>query len=374
MLTERQLLWLGEDIDVQSFFEREKRLNVYSLSYERLSCYRSIELSRPIVSGSSFLRRKKNEEEKKKEDYSYFSFFKRKKNKSNCEYFFSASSKNKVREKIFALFSAYKKLGREGDFSFVTLTFVSKVDDLKAVKLLNVFLNQIRKLSRKKDINYIWVAERQGNGNIHFHLIFDRSFYGCRDQLSLDFLNSHWVSVQEKSGVVNLGARKKLIRDLNFSRFSHLHDQKKYDLVKKYLNPITILKVKDVDGLSFYLTKYLTKNNSGFKCRPWHCSRGVSRIFTKQIVFEPAKNDAFNPNKNRSKNGKVPSSFLNDFCLIIKIYNKAFFQKNHLELLDFVNACVVEMGDDFFEKIKYIYYSDADFFRESVKDSVRLFF
>jgi hypothetical protein len=38
-------------------------------------------------------------------------------------------------------------------------------------------------------------------------------------------------------------------------------------------------------GLSWYLTKYITKNESGaFNCLAWHCSRNVSRLFTKTIV------------------------------------------------------------------------------------------
>ena len=51
------------------------------------------------------------------------------------------------------------------------------------------------------------------------------------------------------------------------------------------LNSFDVKKIKHIYGLSYYLTKYITKNkNEGFGCSAWHCSRAVSKIFIKTLV------------------------------------------------------------------------------------------
>src|SRR5437899_1723833 len=80
----------------------------------------------------------------------------------------SSRTKSKIRKKLFAFAQLYKRL------TFVTLTFVNKVDDRKAIEILRKFLDNIKK--NKKDFQYLWVAERQTQNkvfedNIHFHLL-----------------------------------------------------------------------------------------------------------------------------------------------------------------------------------------------------------
>lgn len=59
----------------------------------------------------------------------------------------------------------------------ITLTLPSKqVDSDKVLKskILNTFLTKLR--YHNQNFNYLWVSERQKNGNIHFHLIVDKWF------------------------------------------------------------------------------------------------------------------------------------------------------------------------------------------------------
>lgn len=172
----------------------------------------------------------------------------------------SPRSKAKLRDKCTAF---YRSCGAQK--TFCTLTFIQSIDDQTAVSILNKFLTQLRDdYSRFK---YIWVAERQENGNIHFHCIFNQ-------RLPVRRYNALWVLQQYNSG-------------LRFENISPAEIRQRYedDSIHEILNPFDIKKIKSVYGLSFYLTKYITKNRSeGFTCLAWHCSRNVSRLFTKTIV------------------------------------------------------------------------------------------
>src|SRR5437764_796890 len=80
----------------------------------------------------------------------------------------SSRSKMKIRLKIFALSGILPKL------TFVTLTFVNKVEDRIATEMLKCFLENAKR--RIPNLEYIWVAEKQTKNkffpnNIHFHII-----------------------------------------------------------------------------------------------------------------------------------------------------------------------------------------------------------
>jgi hypothetical protein len=61
---------------------------------------------------------------------------------------------------------------------------------------------------------------------------------------------------------------------------------KKISRIQEVLNPFDIKPVRSISKLSSYLTKYITKQekNEPFGCSVWHCSRRVSRMFTRQAV------------------------------------------------------------------------------------------
>lgn len=172
----------------------------------------------------------------------------------------SVRSKGKIRDKATAFYRATEK-----DNTFATLTFIADVSDAVAIGILNKFLTVLRKLFNRK-IQYLWVAERQENGRIHFHIIFD-----CF--VDVKYANSLWVLQQYNSG-------------LKFQGITRAEILYRYDngTIDEVLNPFHIEKIQSIYGLSYYLTKYITKNKSeGFQCAAWHCSRGVSKLFTKVV-------------------------------------------------------------------------------------------
>ena len=180
------------------------------------------------------------------------------------EHKMSPRSRAKVKDKIFSLYRANLK-----SHFFMTLTFVNKVSDTDAISVLNKFFTVLRQDYGK--FNYIWVAERQNGkkndyehctGNIHFHILLDKRF-------PVQEINSLWVLQQYNSGIEH----PKYCREtVDFFR--------QYDSLGTLLNPLDVDKINGINGLSSYLTKYVTKNEDSFACRVWHCSRTISKLFT----------------------------------------------------------------------------------------------
>lgn len=104
----------------------------------------------------------------------------------------SQRTKSKIRKKLIAFARVHKNL------SFLTLTFVNKVEDKIAVKVLHQFMDNCVK--RTKDFQYLWVAERQTNNevfkdNIHFHIINNKFW-------KIDKWWPYWLGLQKKFGIV----------------------------------------------------------------------------------------------------------------------------------------------------------------------------
>tara|TARA_R110000868_G_C10963574_1_gene768793 strand:+ start:2830 stop:3693 length:864 start_codon:yes stop_codon:yes gene_type:complete len=160
----------------------------------------------------------------------------------------SRRSKQKIRKKITCFARCYKRL------SFVTLTFLNKVDDEKAILILRKFLDNVKK--RSNDFQYVWVAERQEKntefvGNVHFHIITNKYW-------KIEKWWNYWLDLQIKNGVKP--------REIDFKPTSA------FDV--KQLNS------SNIKSIASYVTKYVTKNNAKFKCQVWNCSRRISELYT----------------------------------------------------------------------------------------------
>jgi hypothetical protein len=183
----------------------------------------------------------------------------------------SARSRGKIKDKATAFFRA-----SVGDRIFCTLTFVAAVDDRTGVAILNKFLTALRK--KFDNLQFMWVAERQTNNedfpnNIHFHLILNK-------RLPVRYFNGLWVLQQYNAG---LRGKNKFGSPISMEEVQRRF---KEGSMQKVLNPLDVKRVRNIGGLSMYLTKYITKQkkNDPFGCAVWHCSRKVSRLFTRAAV------------------------------------------------------------------------------------------
>jgi len=150
--------------------------------------------------------------------------------------------------------------------SFITLTLSAtqhNSDEEIKSKLLNHFLTDLR---RKHNVNYyIWKAEKQENGNIHFHILTNR-------YIPHNYIRESWNSIQNKAGFNYIDIYSKNMQAFfkhGFKSFPNdkrtLSQQKKvYNINKsiKWTNPNStdihaLYKVKNIQA---YLTKYISKS------------------------------------------------------------------------------------------------------------------
>jgi hypothetical protein len=137
--------------------------------------------------------------------------------------------------------------------TFVTLTLASTQrhsDNEIKRELLNYFIiYAIRNFGVRE---YLWRAEAQANGNIHFHLFVD-SFIPWRE------VRTVWNNIQERLGYIT-----------EFSKI-HRHNDP---------NSTDIERIKSAKGASLYVTKYIAKESTYRKLqgRVWGCSDGLRTI------------------------------------------------------------------------------------------------
>lgn len=186
--------------------------------------------------------------------------------------------------------------------SFVTLTLPTKQmhthDEIKS-KCLNHFLTVLRQ--KFKIQNYIWKAELQRNGNIHFHLTFDKFIHYMA-------LRNVWNSAISKLGYIREYAE--IYKNMDFDEYHYWRSQNGSENLEKnrkafdygvstdWLSPNTtdVKQVKNVKNLASYLSKYLGKspadpNSTGIVAdsleeltgRLWFCSQSISKLNAVQV-------------------------------------------------------------------------------------------
>lgn len=118
--------------------------------------------------------------------------------------------------------------------AFVTLTLSSEqkhTDDQIRKKLLHQLLVELKKNYNVE--NYVWKAEKQANGNIHFHIVLDRF-------IPHQQLRSRWNRIQNKLGYVD--------------NYQQKHKGKTNP------NSVDIHSLYNIKNIASYLSKYMSKN------------------------------------------------------------------------------------------------------------------
>jgi len=116
--------------------------------------------------------------------------------------------------------------------NFITLTLSAKQDhssqDIKRILLNQFFIEAKRKWGLE---NYVWRAEKQKNGNLHFHILSDKF-------IPYNELRDTWNRIQNKLGYTD--------------KYTQIHH-------KKSPNSTDIHSLKKVKNVYSYITKYMTK-------------------------------------------------------------------------------------------------------------------
>lgn len=147
--------------------------------------------------------------------------------------------------------------------NFITLTLPAEQGDIsdKEIKkqVLDVWLKMARRRFKLK--NYIWRAEKQKNGNIHFHITSD-----C--YIPFDQLRDTWNDRLERLGFI--------------SKFESKHGHRNPNSTDVHAT----YKIKD---LANYLVKYMTKEGSEYQVingKLWDCSENLKTKLRCETVVD----------------------------------------------------------------------------------------
>ena len=167
--------------------------------------------------------------------------------------------------------SAFFRLKSSSSFcAFYTLTFPSGLSDQNARKAMNNWLTRLRLI--RPNMPYLWVAERQKNQTLHFHLI-------TNNFLPVKIVNGFMATI------------------VNGFRNDQPEVFQKW--VKANYNGVDVRHVRNGKMLKGYLSKYMSKANESIEGSAWHCSRLFSRLATT-ICVHPVDAWAFITNLSRS--------------------------------------------------------------------------
>lgn len=169
----------------------------------------------------------------------------RKRLKSSIELLIDISPK-----KWFTVPSTGKRF--QFQITFLTLTLSAPqgdITDKTVVKtLLEPFLQTLRRKYKCK--SYVWRAEKQKNGNLHFHITTNQ-------YIPYDTVRDDWNRCQNKLGFINQFSAK----------YGHSNP-----------NSTDIHSVRGVRDLARYMVKYMSKEvpeSQIVTCKQWDCSKDL---------------------------------------------------------------------------------------------------
>lgn len=171
-------------------------------------------------------------------------------------------NKKLVREKCSAFFGL-----RSSKYfcAFYTISFPLGFLDDYCMKCFNTLLTRLHKVFKLR--SYLWVAERQKNGTLHFHMLTNTRMR----------VNSSNEQLRKRS--VNYFMAKAIETQINKYSLDINFDVSLYNGVD--VKPVN----NNRKALNQYLTKYVSKNNTELYRRPYHSSRDISELFTAETFY-----------------------------------------------------------------------------------------
>ena len=157
-------------------------------------------------------------------------------------------------------FSYAEKVPLDRLITFITLTLPSrqKHSDIEIKrKALNPFLIYLKRKAGVK--NFIWKAEPQKNGNIHFHILVDK-------WVKWQKVRKIWNQILDSLGYIDEFENRHGHRDPNSTDIHGLYKDKKG---------------KEIIFIGAYLSKYMSKTGENERLlsgRVWGCSDNLKKL------------------------------------------------------------------------------------------------
>lgn len=180
--------------------------------------------------------------------------------KSGCSRIYTVNKKRVVN----ILQNFVNAMEKKPSLYFYTVTFPIGCSDNTAYLSLNSWLTSLR--TGYNLVNYLWIAERQLNKTIHFHI-------AIKEYLPIKEVNN----LMKKS--LHNAIRKGRLKWNHFacSKYNGV-DIAKDRATKKITN--FALESKE-NSIAKYMTKYMTKTEDTFQRQAWQSSKSLCNIFTK---------------------------------------------------------------------------------------------
>jgi hypothetical protein len=165
-----------------------------------------------------------------------------------------------IRNRVYAYVDTLQQHQR---LYFYTITFPKNISDNTAYKAFNIWLTKLR--TRKIIEPYVWVAERQKNGTIHYHML---------SNIKEHITKVNGYMTKTLSGYVRKGL-------INWSQ-SECAKYNGVDIAKNRETKqiINFALPDNLPAVTYYITSYMSKSEQKFTHLAWHNSREYSRLFT----------------------------------------------------------------------------------------------
>lgn len=212
----------------------------------------------------------------------------------------------------------WKKHKKKINLNFVTLTFPAKQEhtDLEAKKMLNYYLTELK--NSIGNFMYVWKAEKQKNGNIHFHVLINRyvNYLHIR-KIWNAILNRYGYIEKYKQKLSKMTMQEYINYRKNNAKIKHTQKhienyKKAYREGKKtgWTNPNTtdVHSLRSIKSAAAYITKYMCKDEKEIEGRYWGCSDELRNYVFCAVV---SRQDIAILQKNSTKQHK--SDYFNVF-------------------------------------------------------------
>ncbi|WP_156032907.1 hypothetical protein [Prevotella sp. 10(H)] len=177
-----------------------------------------------------------------------------------------------MREKCSAFFGLKQS---KKFLAFYSISFPMGFPDEFAYQCLNTVLTRMREECGLK--SYLWIAERQKKGTIHFHMLTNTFMHIRKVNSFMGTAINNRIKDKKNKGKIKVNFD---IRKYNGVDVRHVNNNRK--------------------ALNCYLTKYVSKNTALFHRLPYSSSHDISELFTAETFINENCSD-FRPVKEALK-------------------------------------------------------------------------
>lgn len=246
--------------------------------------------------------------------------------------------------------------------AFYSVSFPTGMSEEDIYSAWNKWLTNCRRYYGLK--NYLWVAEKQENGTLHYHM------------LTTEFMRIQDVNGSMATTLDNMG----VFTDAETEYYNRQKKEvAKGRLTAKNYNGCDVVRVfGDKKRVIAYLTKYISKSQIYYKRQPWHCSRSVSALFVAENIDSRKLKSAFENMEDENVCAKVVT---NDWAQVVytNVYSeekKGFFmlkEKRFFRLIREVNQYIFDLFRDGREITESLLIKVFEHFQNKITDRYNYF-